>query len=267
MQKKGCKNSTKFDDNSLIVKCQNCQGCYHPHCVDMDQLEHWLGFMKSKKNREYWQYTSYYCLKHVQTMVRIKELAVLISDAVKSNHTAIDNKASKISAKVEILELGQNKVEKSIIGLSNKLTSLENKIDVIPKEHEKVIKGINEICINNAFSNSKFTQACERTVESGKKVDNIDSRTKKMISEDGWSLVEKKKKKNPPSFSTVLKMKDNETVDDLKKQMIQKYSPNEVNVSKVITAGKGKMIVISLWGNSTSDNFFLNFVFCNFLLF
>lgn len=91
-KKNGCKNSTKFDDNSLIVKCQNCQGCYHPHCVDMDHLEHWLGFMKSKKNREYWQYTCYYCLKHVQTMVRIKELAVLISEAVKSNHTAIDNK-------------------------------------------------------------------------------------------------------------------------------------------------------------------------------
>ena len=78
----------------------------------MDEVDHWLGFMKSQKNREYWQFSCEYCIKQVQAMVRIKELAILISDAVKANHKALDNKASKISTQVEIVEAGQVKVKK-----------------------------------------------------------------------------------------------------------------------------------------------------------
>lgn len=241
---KQCKKSTIFENNSLIVKCHNCLGCYHPHCVGMDGINHWLEFMKSPMNREYWQYSCENCIKQVQTMVRIKELALLLSDAVASNHKAIDNKASKIAAQVEILDVGQIRIEKSVAVLSNKLSSLDQKIDVIPKEQEKVTKEMNEISMNNAFYGNKFTEMYKNTKEIEKKIDSIDFMTKKMTHEDGWNLVQNKKKKSPPSYSTVLKIKANKTVDDLKKQMIQNYTPNEFNVTKVITAGKGKMIAI-----------------------
>jgi len=75
----------------------------------------------------------------------------------------------------------------------------------------------------------------ENTKEIEKKIDRIDFMTKNMTSEDEWNLVQNKKKKNSPSFFTVLKIKADKTVDDLKKQIIQNYAPNEVNVNKVIT--------------------------------
>jgi hypothetical protein len=239
-----CSTPFKFKTSELIVRCLHCQGCYHPSCAKLEHLELFLGFMNSQTNREHWRYVCEFCKREVHTNVRVKQLAISLVESVENNHKWLSGKTTLMEKKLESFEAWQNTIEKSLNGTSSSLNSIEKKMEIIPKEQEKVILGINEITMNNAFCNNKFLNTCEITKSIEEKVDSINFATKKIMSEDGWNLVQNKKKKNQPSYSAILKAKPNNTVDELKKQMIQNFVSNEVNVTKIFSAGKDKLIAV-----------------------
>ncbi|CAG9804341.1 unnamed protein product [Chironomus riparius] len=237
-----CKRKEVFPLNDLIVKCIHCQGCYHPQCAGIEEFEHWQKFMMSIKNREDWKFVCEFCKKEIHLIVRTKELVKSLIDSVCNNHSLTFGKVLTTAAKVEKLELNHENVEKSLIGISDKLTVINGKVDLLPEEQQKIEKSIGEFCVNNAFYTSKVTDCNERSKTIESKVDKINFIAKKYQDEE-WKTVTNKKK-NRPLFSVVLKTNPQNNVGTLKEEMLKNYVPNEVNVAKIINAGDDKLIAV-----------------------
>ena len=237
-----CKKKEDFPLNDLIVKCIHCQGCYHPQCAGIEEFEHWEKFMNSTKNREDWKFVFEFCKKEIHLIVRTKELVKSLIDNVSNNHKLTIGKVLTTAAKVEKLEANHEKVEKSLIGINDRITVLNGKVDLLPEEQQKIEKSIGDICVNNAFYTSKITDCNERSKTIESKVDKINLIAKKN-QDDEWKTVTHKKK-NRQLFSVVLKTNPQNNVGTLKEEMLKNYVPSEVSVAKIINAGDDKLIAV-----------------------
>ena len=237
-----CKKKEDFPLNDLIVKCIHCQGCYHPQCAGIEEFEHWEKFMNSTKNREDWKFVCEFCKKEIHLIVRTKELVKSLIDNVSNNHKLTIGKVLTTAAKVEKLEANHEKVEKSLIGINDRITVLNGKVDLLPEEQQKIEKSIGDICVNNAFYTSKITDCNERSKTIESKVDKINLIAKKN-QDDEWKTVTHKKK-NRQLFSVVLKTNPQNNVGTLKEEMLKNYVPSEVSVAKIINAGDDKLIAV-----------------------
>lgn len=243
-----CKNTScttpeNFEKGGLIVKCQNCHGVYHPRCADMDEMEKWIGFMNSCKNRKNWNYTCEFCKHEVKAIFKVNELLKSISTMIQENHSLMNGKITTLASKVEKMEGNYENQEKSMNVIKINLNKVQSKFEGLPEELTSMKNEIGEISKNSTVCNSKISENNERSKVIEEKINDVKSATSILAEDEKWTKVENKKKKSA-SFAVVLQTNPDKSVGELKEQMEKNYVSNEINVTKIVTSGKNKIVAM-----------------------
>jgi hypothetical protein len=92
---------------------------------------------------------------------------------------------------------------------------------------------------------NKITENNDISKKIEKKVDQLNVLKEKTIDEkEGWSTVVKRANKIKRKFPIVMQVADDKTMVELKAKMIEKFDPQEVNVSKTFETKNNQLVVM-----------------------